>query len=92
MHGPVAAAHFAELIGAIERVDDPHPVGAEAARVVGALFRQHGIVGPRLAQRLHQETVTGYITRIHHLPRRRTPRLQFGAHLHQQVARLGGES
>ena len=30
VHGPVVAAEFGELAGAVERVDDPHPLGAAA--------------------------------------------------------------
>ena len=44
VHGPVVAAVLAELVGAVERVDDPHPVGVEAARVLDALLGQHGVV------------------------------------------------
>ena len=47
MHRPVGAAGLAELPGAVERVDDPHPLGVEAAAVLGALLGQHAVVGPR---------------------------------------------
>ena len=45
------------FVGAIERVDDPYPVCADAMRVVGAFFGQHGIVGTKCLQRLHQESM-----------------------------------
>ena len=43
--GPVVPARFAELAGAVERVDDPDPVGVEPARVLESLLGQHGVVG-----------------------------------------------
>ena len=46
VHCPVGAARLAELAGAIERIDDPDPVGAEATRVLEAFLRQHRVVGP----------------------------------------------
>ena len=43
MHGPVAAACFPELPGAVQRVHDPHPVRRQPRRVVPALLRQDGV-------------------------------------------------
>ena len=50
VHGPVGAGDLAELAGAVERVDDPHPVGGEPGRVGGALLGEHGVVGPGRGQ------------------------------------------
>ena len=50
MDGPVAAAGFAELARAVERVDDPHPFAFEPDRVVLRLLRQHRVVGPGLGE------------------------------------------
>jgi hypothetical protein len=40
VHRPVRTGRFAELPGAIERIDDPDPLGSEPGRVVLALFGQ----------------------------------------------------
>ena len=50
VHCPVVASVLAELARAVERIDDPHPVGVEAAGVLQALLRQHGVVGPGVGQ------------------------------------------
>jgi hypothetical protein len=46
VNGPVTAARLGELPGAVEGIDDPHPLHLEAAEVVGPLLGQHGVVGP----------------------------------------------
>ena len=50
VHRPVLATEFGEFPGAVEGVDDPHPLGGEPG-AVGALLLsrplgQHGIFGP----------------------------------------------
>jgi hypothetical protein len=40
VHRPVRAERLAELPGAIERIDDPDPLGGEPGRVVLALLGQ----------------------------------------------------
>ena len=45
VHGPVGAGRLAELAGAVERIDDPDPVGGEAGGVVLALLGEHGVAG-----------------------------------------------
>ena len=45
VHGPVAAGGLRELAGAVERVDDPDALVLEPAEVVGALLREHAVVG-----------------------------------------------
>ena len=55
MHRPVGAAELGELPGAVERVDDPHPLGFEPSPVVGALLGEHRVGRPGIRQRLHQE-------------------------------------
>ena len=57
MDGPVSSARLAELAGAVEGVDDPYPVGAEAGLVVDAFLRQDGVAGPGPRQLGHQELV-----------------------------------
>ena len=92
MHRPVGAAALAELVRAVERVDDPHPIGSEAATVVGAFFREHDIVGPSGGDRVEQEPVGGSITRVHDLPRVSALVPQLLAELHEQRARLDREA
>ena len=55
--GPVGAARLAELAGAVQGVDDPHPVGGQPRLVVDALFGQDGVVRAFLCQLGHQELV-----------------------------------
>jgi hypothetical protein len=44
MHGPVRAPRFAELPGAVERIDDPDAFGVEPDRIVVlGLLGQHGV-------------------------------------------------
>ena len=45
VHRPVVARHLAELPGPVERVDDPHALGREAGRPVGALLAEDSVVG-----------------------------------------------
>jgi hypothetical protein len=57
VHGPVGAAVLGELAGAVERVDDPHPVGGEPGRVVAALLREHRVTGTQPRQLGHEQLV-----------------------------------
>ncbi len=45
VHRPVAPPGLAELVGAVERVDDPHAVRRETSRAVPALLGQDRIIG-----------------------------------------------
>ncbi len=45
VHRPVDAARFAELPGAVERIDDPDALGVEPTRVLLAFLREHGVIG-----------------------------------------------
>ena len=55
--GPVAAGRLAELAGAVEGVDDPHPFGVEAGRIVLRLLRQNRVTRAVLGQRREQHLV-----------------------------------
>ena len=59
--GPVGAGRLAELPGAVERIDDPDPLGAEAdAVVVGpGLLGEHGVAGCMCSVEPGQEQVVG---------------------------------
>ena len=39
-----------ELLGAVERIDDPHAPAFQAVVVVGGLFREPSVSGKRIAQ------------------------------------------
>jgi hypothetical protein len=60
--GPVGAARFAELPGAVQRVDDPDPAGAEPRGVVGALLGQDDVTRAQVGQRGGQELVRQPVT------------------------------
>ena len=57
MHGPVVAAEFGELPGAVERIDDPYPLGGQPCRVVDTFFGQDHVTRPGCTQFRHQEVV-----------------------------------
>ncbi len=86
VHGPVVARHLGELPGAVERVDDPDPLGLQAALVVLALLGEHGVGGPVLGQQRHQQLVGGPVAGVLELASLQT----LGAHLEQPATgRLG---
>jgi hypothetical protein len=62
--GPVGAAGFAELPGAVERVDDPDPARGQPRRVVGALFGQQHVPGTARGERRTQELVRQPVARL----------------------------
>ena len=72
---PVGAADLAELRGAVQRVDDPQPVGLVPARVVGRLLRQHDVVGPGVGEQLEQVDVGPLVARVPQRPRVGEPQL-----------------
>ena len=57
MDGPVGPSGLGELAGAVERVDDPDPVGVDACGVVRALLGQDRVVGALDGQALEQQVV-----------------------------------
>ena len=65
---PVEPPPFAELVRAIERVDDPHAFGVETQAIVEAFLAEHGIIGPGLVEMFHQELVRPGVARVHDLP------------------------
>jgi hypothetical protein len=86
VHRPIFAAQLGKLAGAVERIDDPHPLGGQSHWVVGALLGQHRIAGPLGSQRLHQEVVGSLVPR--RFPLRLAGISQFRAYFEQQLARL----
>jgi len=64
VHGPVVARGLGELPGAVQGVDDPHPVRIEPGLVVGALLREHRVAGPVLGEQPHQQVVRGAVAGV----------------------------
>jgi hypothetical protein len=66
VYRPVLATEFGELTGAVQRVDDPHPLSTQPAGVgallIRCLFGEHCIVGPLGGERLHQEMVRSLVS------------------------------
>lgn len=63
MHRPVGA-FLTIFAGAVDGVDDPHAVFAEAQRRVLAFLREDAVIGALLGQRFHQEGVGRRIARL----------------------------
>ena len=87
MHGPVVAAKLGELPGAVERVDDPHPIGGQPHGVVGAFLGEHRVGGPLLASAAIRKSWD----RLSPAAFRSAPRRvgEFGAHVEQQLPACG---
>ena len=64
MHGPVRPPRHGELPGAVERVDDPHPVGPQPLEVVVRLFGQHRVIGPLVTQAAQNQRVGADISGV----------------------------
>ncbi len=79
------APRFSVLTCPVEWVDDPHPVGREAAWIVGRLLVEHSVIGPQRSQLLGDEGVGDRIARVHHLPGVGTGCEHFGSPIHQPV-------
>ncbi|MEY2958700.1 MAG: hypothetical protein RLZZ01_1268 [Actinomycetota bacterium] len=69
MDGPVVAPRFAEFPRAVQRIDDPDPVGREPARVLSAFLVEYGVARTKPAEFVADEPVAGRVTCIHDLPR-----------------------
>ena len=87
VHRPVVTTEFGELAGAVERVDDPHPLGGQPDGVVGTLLGQHRVTRTLGGQRLHQEVVGALVPRRFSLIL--TGLGELAAHIEQQLAGLG---
>ena len=64
MDGPVGSSRLAELAGAVERVDDPYPVGGQPCLVVEAFLGKDGVGGAFPGQLGHQELVGLAVTSV----------------------------
>ena len=63
MNGPVLAAG-GELLGAVERVDDPDAVLLQTAQIIGGLFRQDAILRAVLLKDAGDPFLSGFIAGI----------------------------
>ena len=89
---PVDAARFAVLACAVERIDDPHTIGTESARVLEALLRQHGVVGTVRCELLGDELLGQHVAGILDVPRRGTRGEQLLSGCEEQMSGLGRQS
>ncbi len=87
MNRPVGATRLAELPGAVERVDDPHPVRAEPRRVVGALLGEHHVTGAAGGQLGGEEVVRQPVAGL----AQHAGVAALGAQVQQPPARLAGQ-
>jgi hypothetical protein len=87
VHRPVPPAPFAELPGAVERIDDPHPLHLEAPEVVAALLGQHAVAGHGLPDQVHQQVVGQPVALVADVVRRRS--LELGPDLEEQLPGSG---
>src|SRR6266545_5605364 len=85
--GPVGAVAFTELAGAVEGVDDPHPVGVEAGGGVDGLLGEDGVVGAVLGEAGEEQLVGAAVAFV--LERLALESLD--ADPEEELARLGGE-
>ena len=83
MDGPVAT-RLTIFAGAIDRIDDPHPLFGQAFGIVLLLFRQQSVFAALLAKCVTQELVGGLISRLAQCLALKHRRL---AHRNQQAAR-----
>ena len=88
MDCPIVAA-LTELAGAVQRVDDPYPVGLQPDQVVVGFLAQHRIVGPLGPQPTQDEFVGQAVPGVAEGPGMTEAELL--AHLQQQLPRVGSK-
>ena len=91
MHGPVDASRLAELAGAVEWIDDPHPFGVEPARVLAALLGEHRVIGSMDGELVGQVLLRDRVAGVLDVPRRGARGEHLLAQAQQQVTGLGRE-
>ena len=84
MDGPIGTARFAELAGAVQRVDDPHPAGRQPRRIVGPLLGEDRVARAAGRELGGQELVRQPVARLAQQVRLAAPRAQ----LNQPPTRL----
>ena len=70
VHRPVVAVRQRVLPGAVQRIDDPHPIGLQALEIVVRLLGQHGITGSLSPQPLQQHRISPDVAGVTQLVRK----------------------
>ena len=68
VHGPVTASGLAELVRAVQRVDDPHAIGGESSGAVASFFRQDRVVRTQLRETFDDEVMGAHVALVHDPP------------------------
>jgi len=84
-------AGFSELACAVQRVDDPHPIGRVAPPILGGFLIEHGVVGSQEAELVSDELVAGQVAVVHHVRGMGTVGPHRLTQVDQQLAGLGGQ-
>jgi hypothetical protein len=64
VHGPVNPALLGVLAGAVQRIDDPDPLGVEPARIVRRLLAEYLVVRAEHGETGHQQFVGESVARV----------------------------
>ena len=89
VHRPVVATRRGELTGAVQGVDDPHPVVLQPDQVVVGLLAEHRIARALGAQPTQDQLVGQAVTGVAQRPR--VTEADLVAHFQQQLPRIRGE-
>ena len=89
VYRPVVAPRRGELAGAVQRVDDPHPVVLQPGQIVVGFLAEHRIAGPLGPQPPQDQCVRQAVARVAERPR--ITETDLVAHLQQQLPRVHGE-
>jgi hypothetical protein len=87
VHGPVVPVVLAVLAGAVERIDDPDPVGAQPARVVDRFLAEDHVIGAVGGERGHDRLLRRGVPGV---PEGAAGQLALGAQAQQDVGRRTG--
>ena len=64
MDGPLDAPRSTEVVGAVQRIHDPDPVGVDTPAVILTLLGKQGVVGSQPIQAIDQESVGLAVTLV----------------------------
>ena len=64
MDGPLDAPRSTEVVGAVQRIHDPDPVGVDTPAVIVTLLGKHGVVGSQPGQAVGKEPVGLSVTLV----------------------------
>ncbi|AUS51255.1 Uncharacterised protein [Mycobacterium tuberculosis] len=86
MYRPVVATRCGELAGAIQRVNNPHPIGFQPGQIVVGLLTEHCVTRPFGLQPSQQQRVSLAVTGFPERPWLIETDLR--THLEQQLSRV----